>query len=290
MLVVALIVAGAVSHATWNLLAKRASLGGAGFVWLTAVGAAIVTAPVAIVAAVTDPPDLTLLLVAAVVSGFIHIGYFLALQNGYRLGDVGVVYPLARGTGPLLSVIFAILLFGERPGLFGLLGAGAIILGVMVIGFAGGRGGWVASRAGVGWGLLTGVAIACYTLWDAHAVLTWSLAPVVLSSAIFAAEGVLLAPLVLRSAPARAGVRAVLREHRLGVVAVSVLSPLSYIFILQAIQFAPVSIVAPAREVSVVLVGLAGWLWFREPHPARRLAGAAIVLIGVILLGWSDHG
>ena len=65
---------------------------------------------------------------------------------------------------------------------------------------------------------------------------------------------------------------------------VGVLSPLAYILILLAIQLAPVSIVAPAREVSVVLVSLAGWLLFREPHPVQRLLGAAIVLAGVAML------
>jgi drug/metabolite transporter (DMT)-like permease len=68
---------------------------------------------------------------------------------------------------------------------------------------------------------------------------------------------------------------------------VAVLSPLAYILVLQALQLAPVSIVAPGREASVVLVGLAGWLLFKEPHPARRLAGAAIVLVGVGLLAAS---
>jgi drug/metabolite transporter (DMT)-like permease len=76
----------------------------------------------------------------------------------------------------------------------------------------------------------------------------------------------------------------VLRRHWRAVLAVAALSPLSYILILIAFQLAPVSIVAPAREVSVVLVSLAGWLLFREPHPVRRLAGAAVVLVGIALL------
>jgi drug/metabolite transporter (DMT)-like permease len=66
-----------------------------------------------------------------------------------------------------------------------------------------------------------------------------------------------------------------------------ILGPLAYILILAAMQLAPVSIVAPAREVSVVLVGLAGWLLFREPHPVQRLIGAAVVLAGVALLALS---
>lgn len=287
MVVALLIAGGAIAHAAWNLVAKRASLSGPAFVWLTSIGAAVVTAPLAIVLAVLDPPPLGPFLLAVVVSGLIHTGYFLALQAGYRAGDVGVVYPLARGTGPLLSVILAIVLFGERPGPLGLAGAAAIILGVVVIGLAGRTRGGATARAGVAWGLLTGVAIAAYTLWDANAVQHWMLGPVVLSCGTMAVEAALLAPLVLRSAPSRSGVREVWRRHRWDVVAVAVLSPLAYILVLQALQLAPVSIVAPGREASVVLVGLAGWLLFKEPHPARRLAGAAVVLAGVALLAAS---
>lgn len=286
MVVALLIAGGAIAHAAWNLVAKRASLSGPAFVWLTSIGAAVVTAPLAVVLAVLDPPPLDAFLLAIAVSGLIHTGYFLALQAGYRAGDVGVVYPLARGTGPLLSVIFAIVLFGERPGPLGLAGAGAIILGVVVIGFAGRRRGG-AAPTGVIWGLLTGVASAAYTLWDANAVQSWALAPVLLSGGTMLVEAFLLSPLVLRSRVSRADVRAVLRRHRWDIVAVSVLSPLAYILVLQALQLAPVSIVAPGRESSVVLVGLAGWLIFKEPHPARRLAGAAIVLVGVALLAAS---
>ena len=98
------------------------------------------------------------------------MGYFLLLQRGYRVGDVGVVYPLARGTGPLLSVIFAIILLGERPGWIVLLGAVVVVAGVVTIGFAGGRGSLAHNRLGILFGLVIGVMIAVYTLWDASAV------------------------------------------------------------------------------------------------------------------------
>lgn len=283
-IVVVLIAAGALAHATWNLVVKAASLTGPAYVWMTALGSGVIVAPAAIVVAALDPPHPGLLLTAASVSAAIHVGYFLALQAGYRAGDVGVVYPLARGTGPLLSVVFAIVLFAERPGPPALLGAAAVVAGVVIIGFAGRRSDGGSARAGILWGLVTGVAIAAYTLWDAHAVQAWSMQPVVLTGQMFLFEGLLLTPFVLRSAAARASAREVARRHWRGMTVVAVLSPVSYILVLQAVLFAPVSVVAPAREVSVVLVGLAGWLLFREPHPARRLLGAAVVLGGVALL------
>lgn len=284
MIVVLLILAGGIAHATWNLVVKRSAVSGPPFVWLTAVGATILLVPVGVVLVILDPPSWPDLALAIGVSGVLHVGYFLSLQAGYRAGDVSVVYPLARGTGPLLSVLLAIPLLGERPEPLVLLGAGAVVAGVIVIGLAGGRSRWRSARPGVLWGLLIGVVIAAYTLWDAHAVTALALSPIVLNAGTSAAEALLLTPVAIRRWSA---VRAVLRTHWRDVLVVVVLSPLSYILILFAMQLAPVSIVAPAREISVVFVGIAGWLLFKEPHPAARLSGAAVVLAGIALLAAS---
>lgn len=283
-LVLVLILVGALAHATWNLVVKRSVVSGPTFVWLTAVGAAIILIPIGIVVALLEPPSWPALALAAFVSGIVHVGYFLSLQAGYRAGDVGVVYPLARGTGPLLSVVFAIVLFGERPGALGLIGAAAVIAGVVIIGLGGGRANWRSARAGVIWGLTIGVIIAAYTLWDAHAVTALAISPILLNAGTSTMEAVLMTPIAVRRWSA---VRAVLRDHWRDVLAVAVLSPLSYILILFAMQLAPVSLVAPAREISVVFVALAGWLLFREPHPVARLGGAVVVVAGVALLAAS---
>lgn len=283
-LVILLILAGGLAHATWNLVVKRSAVSGPTFVWLTAVFAGIVLLPVGIVAAVLDPPSWRDLALAAVVSAILHVGYFLALQAGYRAGDVSVVYPLARGTGPLLSVVFAVVLFAERPGPLGFAGAAAVVAGVVVIGLAGGRANWRTARPGVLWGLLVGILIAAYTLWDAHAVTALAISPILLNAGTSTLEAVLLTPIAVRR---WAQVRATLRNHWRDVLVVAVLSPLSYILILFAMQLAPVSIVAPAREISVVFVALAGWLLFKEPHPGARLTGATVVVLGVALLAAS---
>ena len=283
-LVLLLILVGALAHSTWNLVVKRSAVSGPTFVWLTALGAAVILVPIGIVVAVLDPPSWPDLALAAFVSAILHVAYFLSLQAGYRAGDVGVVYPLARGTGPLLSVVFAIVLFGERPGPLGLLGAGAVIAGVVIIGMGGGRANWRAARAGVIWGLAIGIVIAAYTLWDAHAVTALALSPILLNAGTSTLEAVLMTPIAVRR---WATVRTVLRDHWRDVLVVAVLSPLSYILILFAMQLAPVSIVAPAREISVVFVALAGWLLFKEPHPVARLSGAVVVVLGVALLAGS---
>jgi drug/metabolite transporter (DMT)-like permease len=281
LLVAGLILGGAVAHAAWNLVVKRSAVSGPTFVWLTVVATSLLLLPVAVVAVLLDPPSWPDLVAAVVVAGFLHAGYFLTLQAGYRAGDVSVVYPLARGSGPLRAVLLAIPLLGESPGVLGLLGAGTVVIGVIVIGLAGGRANWASARAGVLWGLLVGVLIAGYTLWDARAVTVLALSPILLHAGTNVVEAALLAPLAARRWGA---VRTTIRDHWREVLVVSVLSPLAYILILFALQLAPVAVVAPAREISVVLVGLAGWLLFKEPHPAPRLAGAVIVLGGIALL------
>jgi drug/metabolite transporter (DMT)-like permease len=282
--VLGLIALGAVTHATWNLAVKRSGAGGPAFVWLTAIAAAVLLLPFGLWFAIRSDVPIGTILTACLVSSILHIGYFLLLQRGYQVGDVSVVYPLARGSGPLLSVVLAIVLLGERPAPIGIVGAAVVIAGVVVIGLAGGRHGFRHARAGVLFGLLTGVLIAGYTLWDAHAVTAWAVAPVALSWGTAVGQTLLLAPVVLaRPAP----LLDVLKRHWRVAILVGVLSEISYIAILFAFQLAPVALVAPGREVSVVLVGLAGWLLFKEPHPVQRLIGAAIVLTGVVLLALS---
>ena len=276
-----LIATAAFAHAGWNIAIKRAGTTGPGFLWLTFVVGALVFAPFGVASLVAEGTELMRWLPLIAVSGALQVGYFLLLQRAYRLGDVSVVYPLARGSGPLLSVLLAVVLLGERPAVTALIGAAVVIAGVLVIGFAGGRTGAVVNRAGIFYGLAVGVVIAGYTLWDASAVTVGEMPPVGLYWGSIMVQLLLLALPALRGwhETARVG-----RAHWRAVLVVGILSPLAYILILFAMQLAPVSVVAPAREVSVVLVGLAGWLLFKEPNPAQRLVGSAIVLVGVALL------
>src|SRR5215207_1916787 len=108
-----LVLAAAFVHATWDWLAKRAS-GGAAFVWLTAALSTILYAPIVLIVLVVEYPQLGQIDALFIIgSGIIHIGYFLTLQRGYQVGDLSLVYPLARGTGPILSTIAAVLFFHE---------------------------------------------------------------------------------------------------------------------------------------------------------------------------------
>jgi drug/metabolite transporter (DMT)-like permease len=280
----ALVLVAAIVHAAWNISAKRV-LGGARFVFLYSAVSAVIFVPIVIVSLVLEDqrPQWTGLL-AAVVTAVFHVAYGIVLQRGYAAGDMSVVYPLARGTGPLLSVLAAVLLLHERPGPIGLVGAFLVIAGVLVISTGKPEAHLVsaahtkARRAGVAYGVLTGVTIAAYTLWDAHSVTTLAVPPVIYFGSGCLMESLLLAPYALRD---RAGAASLWRDHRRDVLIIGVLSPLAYLLVLFAMRMAPVSLVAPARELSIVFGGVAAWLMFGEPNVVRRLSGSLVVLAGI---------
>jgi drug/metabolite transporter (DMT)-like permease len=205
------------------------------------------------------------------------------LQRGYREGNLSTVYATARGTGPFLSVIVAVLLLGERPSSIALIGVAAVIVGVVAIGLVDrGRGGGARRiDPGILFGLLTGVAIAIYTIWDAHAVRTWNLSPV----AFMVGTTLLQIPFYSIAVRRRWGaVWALGRTQWRRIVVFGILSPLSYILVLTAIQIAPVALVAPLREVSVVLVSLFGVFVLRESKPWWRIGASLVVVAGIVLL------
>ena len=133
---IALILAAAVAHASWNLFSKQASTAGAGgFVWLMAVSATVGYGPLAAAVLILQRPHLTALNWTFMAgTGVLQAAYFLFLQNGYRLGDLSLVYPIGRGTGALLAALAGIILLGERPGPAGITGILLIVAGVVVLG------------------------------------------------------------------------------------------------------------------------------------------------------------
>lgn len=274
-----LVLIAAFAHAGWNLAAKRIGEGGAAFVWMYQTISLALFLPIML--AVPEPAPRPVWLLAVPVSALLHNGYSLVLQRGYAVGDLSVVYPVARGSGPLLSVLAAVLLLGERPGPLGLAGAAAVVLGVLVIGSGPRRG---ASGASVGWGLLTGVTIAAFTLWDAYSVTTLAVPPLGYFCGRAMLQSLMLTPHVARRS---AQVRRHWRAHRVWILTIAVLGPVASTLVLYALRLAPVSTIAPARELSIVVGSVVAWRWFGEPDPVRRLTGAGVVLAGITAIAVS---
>jgi drug/metabolite transporter (DMT)-like permease len=272
--VLSLVLAAAFAHAGWNFLAKGAE-GGAAFVWVCATAGTLVYLPVvAIVLASTSGQFRPAALALMAGSGMLHAGYFVLLQRGYAAGDLSLVYPLARGTGPLLSGAAAILFLGERPSALAL--AGSVIIVGAVFSLVG-RGG---SREAIGFALMTGTTIAAYTLWDKHAVGPTHLSPVVYNWGSQVVVVLILTPFVLRGDRLRAAWASSGRRA----IGVGVLSPLAYVLVLYALARAPVSVVAPARETSILIGTLLGTTVLAEGDGTRRMIAAGAILIGITAL------
>ncbi len=279
-----LVITAAFVHASWNLLTKRVNASGPALVWLFSTLTVLIYFPINLWFVLDQRPQLDGVALIFMLGTFVlHLAYFLLLQQGYRVGDLSVVYPLARGTGPTLSTIAAILFLGENPAAWALVGAGLVILGVFLL--SGGvralRGQHV-SRALV-FGLLIGCIIASYTIWDKIAVSMILVPPLILDYSSAVGRAVVLAPLALRPSR-RDEVRHLWQSHRWSVIGIALLNPLSYILILTAMTFAPVSYIAPARESSVLIAVLMGVFLLKEGQLRRRLSAASIIVVGVALL------
>ncbi len=306
----ALVLSAAVIHAGWNLLAKKTG-GDIHFALLTTVAVVVIWSPVGLWFAWREAGGYGALqwgLIAA--SGAIHVLYYLCLLRGYRLGDLSVVYPLARGTGPLITAVTASWLLNEVLGVQGWLGVGGVVMGIVLIaggpalwrslrGDSGGPGGPGADavdnqrlKAGIGYGLLTGVFIAAYSVVDGYAVKRGGVSPVLIDWLGSVARLIMLLPLVAlthrgRWHTARAAMGDTWRQTWRAALIISTISPVAYVMVLYAATLAPLSQVAPMREVSMLFAAWMGGTLLAERDVGVRLLGAACIAAGVIALAWA---
>jgi drug/metabolite transporter (DMT)-like permease len=276
-----LLVAAAIAHASWNLLVKHAAAS-RNFNWFYSLGTVIVYGPLAAFIAYRAWPFLSVPVAACLLStGAVHVGYSAALQRGYRAADISVVYPVARGTGPLLAFAGASLLFHEAFSWLALLGLLLVVGGVFLI--AGGSRVFRAggARIGLKWGVMTGILIATYTLIDGYSVRILLVSPILVDYAGNVVRSIALAPMALRDP--RALVTDYKRHWRQA-LGVSVLGPFAYVLVLFAMTLAPVSHIAPAREVSMVIGAYFGSRIFKEGARRTRTTAACLILAGVVCL------
>ena len=287
----ALVLAAALLHALWNVVAKKTG-GDARFALMAALLLLVVWAPLGLWAAWQALPrwgafECAVLLASAVV----HVVYFTTLLRGYRLADLTVVYPIARGTGPLLASFGAIVWLGERLSAVAAAGVAGVVLGVFFV--AGGPAVWARAhdpaqrervRAGLVWGALTGALIAGYTLIDGYAVKVLLLSPILVDYVGNLFRLPFLLPAALRD---RRGFAELWRVQWRAALVVAVLGPLGYVLVLYAVQLAPLSHVAPAREVSMLFAALIGGRLLGESDRATRLLGAGCIAggVGALALG-----
>ncbi len=285
---IALVLVAALLHAGWNIVAKRSG-GGRHFVMLGALMIVVLWSPLGLVLAWRHVPawgaaEWGLLLA----SGLAHLLYFNALLAGYRAADLTVVYPVARGTGPLITAAAAVLLLDETLGARGVAGVLGVTAGVFLI--AGGPRLWNKAHdpaqrarmlAGLRWGALTGMLIALYSVIDGYAVKVMLISPILVDYIGNAMRIPFMLPAVLAD---RAGFWRDARAQWRAALLLAAVSPLAYVLVLYAVQQAPLSHVAPAREVSMLFAALLGGRLLGETDRGLRLLGAACIAGGVAML------
>ena len=285
---IALVLVAALLHSVWNIAAKKAG-GDDRFALFSGGLLVVIWAPVGLWAAWGVIPawgwrEWGIVLASAVM----HLAYFQTLLRGYRLSDLTVVYPVARGTGPLLSSMGAVLLLGEQLSLVGIAGVLGVTLGVFFI--AGGPSLWAKAHdpsqrarvhAGLGWGAATGALIAGYTLIDGYAVKVMLIAPLLVDYFGNLLRLPFLLPAALRDP---ATLRTVWRAQWKHALVVALLGPIAYVLVLYAVKLAPLRHVAPAREVSMLFAALIGGRLLGEGDRGLRIAGALCIAAGVAAL------
>jgi drug/metabolite transporter (DMT)-like permease len=286
LIALAAVLLAAMTHASWNLAAKRAA-GSRHFVWLYSIGSVLVYTPAVIWVVMTQRPQFEAVhWLALCATAILHLGYSLVLQAGYRASDLSLVYPLARGSGPLLSFFAAVVLLGERLTALSMLGVVLVVSGILLVaGLT--REPHKAPRTGIVYGLATGAFIAAYTINDGWAVKVLLISPFIVDYTGNVFRVVVLTPAALRD---RARAASEAREYFKPAAVVSVLGPLGYILVLFAMGVAPVSHVAPARELATLIGAYLGARLLRERAGPARIAGAACIVAGVIALAFADGG
>ena len=264
----ALALAAAVVHAVWNLLLARARDPQAA----TAVAllvAELVFAPVTWATWNVDASVWPFLLG----TGLLQLAYFSLLATAYRVASLAVVYPVARGTAPVLVLVAGVVALGRPTSVGQVAGVCLVGLGVLLV-----RGVKPGAGGGVAFGLVIAVCIATYTLVDKEGIKHAGAVPYL--------ELSMLGPtLVYAGAVARAkGARAIRAELSRSTVVAGVATFGAYCLVLLALQRAAAAPVAAVRETSVVLTALLARHVLREQVSTARLAGAGIVVAGIALL------
>jgi drug/metabolite transporter (DMT)-like permease len=286
-LAMGLVLFAALFHAGWNLLAKK-SLKKIAFIWWFLLIATIGYLPMFIYFwPGLDVPAVGWICIIA--TGILHALYFWFMGGAYERGDLSLVYPLSRGSGPLLVPILAVIFLQEQLSLTGAIGIALVVLGIYTIHL---KSFTVDSffeplRAMRGsasiWALCTGGTIAAYSLVDKVGV--GLVSPPAYIYLMFVISLLLLSPYVLTRE--RAALKLEWQVNRGSILIDGFLVLFTYMMILFAFRLSKVSYVVAAREVSIVFSALLGIFWLKEAHAPQKIAGSVLIALGVVFIGLS---
>lgn len=271
------VLAAAACHAGWNALLK-VKLDPFTAMALIAVASAIVVAPVAFFVAFPEPRAWIFIGLSLVV----HLAYYVALAEAYRFGDLSQVYPIARGTAPLITALGATVGLGEPLGLQGWIGIVLLAVGIMALSLK--RGGADIGRfqgRSVGFALLTAVTIATYSIIDGTGARIGP-SPLPYIVWLFIVDGIAMLIFGFIRVP-RMMIEGTKTSWHL-ILAGGAMSLAAYAIAIWAMTVAPIALVAALRETSVLFAALIGVLFLREPVNVIRIIAGCVIVAGLILM------
>lgn len=274
-----LLLIAACLHTAWNLLIKRASEKQV-FTWWALICGLICFSPLLIEVRAFPLSIWPYVLSSAGMEAI----YYLVLLGAYQFGDFSLVYPIARGAAPALLTLWAVLFLGERPAPLGFVGIGLLIGGLVVVGgttWWRQRKGSSIARSALGLALATACCVSIYSAIDGAAVR--QVAPLPYTVLVVGLSGVLITPLIVLRYGGRA-MLAELRAHWGTILLAGILSLLTYMLVLLAYSFSPVSYGGAIREISVIFAAFIGWRWLGEGFGRARVLGAALIFAGILLI------
>jgi drug/metabolite transporter (DMT)-like permease len=264
-------------HAGWNALLKL-RLEPVVATALVAVASGVVALPAVVLAGFPDPVAWPYLLGSVAV----HVAYYLTLAEAYRGADLGHVYPIARGTAPLMTAVAASLWLQETLGGYGWAGVTALAAGILLLAVKGARASQKLNVRSVGFALLTSLTITIYTLVDGLGA-RLSGAPIAYTAWLFLLSGSAMAVYGIMHTGMRRLAAEFLANWPVAIGGAG-LSTAAYAIAIWAMTVAPIALVAALRETSVLFAALFGTLLLREPLMPTRIAAALLVLAGAVLL------
>jgi drug/metabolite transporter (DMT)-like permease len=291
-----LVLVSALAHASWNFLLKR-SADQEAFLWCLLASASVLLAPLGLALFLRFPIDAPgpspgqnpgWWFVGATIG--LHGLYFLALGRGYANGDLSLVYPIARGLGPILVPVLAVVFLGETIAFPALVGIAVVVIGIYTVALWGnikrflGQPMAMLKDPGTRYAVFTGLTIVSYAIVDKSAVAY--VQPFLYMYLMTLGSAIVLTPYMLWGR-GLAAVRRTWHLNRGCIILAGLLTFAAYGLVLTAMSLSRVSYVAPAREVGIVIGVLMGIFLLKEPFGRGRLLGSTFIILGLVLIALS---